>query len=196
MEKLRDEKASSWNLPATVDLRAFYNGQKLFYARQAIYIITQIPTLVSDTEYNTVARAFADAGDDEEALRYCEKAIAAAPSDYYKALNIRSYAGILVRSGQLELGRQKYEEAIKLVGGNTDNALWFRGETLQRWARIESMRGDQASADELFNRAHAEYTTIDFLPRQREGLANLQAIREKKTMPEKLNLAAEESTHK
>src|SRR5438309_741914 len=53
MEKLREEKASTWNAPQVVNLKAFYNGQKLFYARQAIYVANQIPRLVSDSEYNS-----------------------------------------------------------------------------------------------------------------------------------------------
>lgn len=193
MEKLREEKAPVWNEPQVVSLKAFYNGQKLSYARQAIYVAKQIPNLVSDGEYNSIARAFVDAGDDPEAFLYYEKAIAAAPDAFYKATNLRGYGRVLIRAGRVEEGRQRFEEALTLVSEGSDSAHWFRAETLQRWAQIEAWREDRPFAEQLLERARTEYSAIKFPPRCSEGLANLAHMRKAISPTPKPNTIPEEA---
>lgn len=175
--RLRGEQASKWNDSSNVAQRSFYNGQKMFYARQAIYVAKQIPKLVTDSEYSSIARAFSDADDDKSAFLYYEKAIAAAHDSYYRAINIRGYARLLIRANRVAEGRKKFEHALSLVGGGTDSEKWFRAETLQRWGEVEALRGDQASSECLFERASGEFSTISFAPRRKEGLQNLSGLR-------------------
>src|SRR5262245_54596607 len=58
VEKLRQERRDDWHEPAVVNLRAFYNSQKMLYARQATYLIEQLPQIASEVDFNTLARAF------------------------------------------------------------------------------------------------------------------------------------------
>ena len=175
VEKLRSENTDDWNTSRIVNFRSFYNGQKLFYARQALYVAEQIPNLVTDVEYNSIARTFGDLDDDDSASKYYELAIAATNSPIFKASNLRGYGRLLIRMGKLEQGRKRFSEALAAVSGESDSAHWFRAETLGRWAQIEL---DIQSADfnGLFTRAKAEYELIKFPPRKAEGLANLELI--------------------
>lgn len=175
--KLRQEKAESLNEPAVVSLFSFYNGQKVFYARQAVYVAEQIPHLVSDAEYNSLARAFVDVDDDQHALLYYEKAIAAANGPLYKATNLRGYGRILIRMGKLNEGRAAFKESLSLVSGSSDSSRWFQAETLQRWAQIEAGAGERTNAEDLLSDAEALYTAIQFPPRRNTGLRNLAAVR-------------------
>lgn len=176
IEKLRLEKFDIWGTPPLANMRSFYNGQKLFYAKQAIYVAEQIPKLVSDAEYNSIARAFSDLDDENTAFRYYELAIAAATTSISKATNLRGYARLLLRNGQEELGRKRFSEALELVSDGTDSAHWFRAETLQRWAQIEAEFCETTSAD-LFDKAEKEFNRIFFPSRRTEGLINLQSVR-------------------
>lgn len=174
---LQQEKASSLNTPAVVNLLAFYNGQKVFYARQAVYIADQIPRLISDSEYNSIARAFLDVGDDFSALDYYQKAISAATGPLHKATNLRGLGRTLIVMGKMEDGRRAFNEALSLVADSSDSSLWFQGETFQRWAQIEAASGDSANARKHLDAAEARYTSIQFLSKRSAGLNNLKAIR-------------------
>lgn len=185
--KLREENQDKWNDPIVLDFRSFYTGQKMFYARQAIYIAKQIPNLVSDNEYNSLARAFADADDDASALMYYEKAIKVAPEPYYKAINMRGYGRLLIRTNRIEEGRKQMTLALSLVNGHTDSEKWFRAETLQRWAQIEATQKGGDLSTHLFERALTEYSSISFEPRRREGLENLSNLRKSGTTAEDRN---------
>jgi tetratricopeptide (TPR) repeat protein len=175
--KLEQEKAGTLNEPSTVNLRAFYNGQKLFYARQAVYVASQIPHLVADAEYNSVARAFLDVDDDENALLYYRKAIEAASEPLYKATNLRGLGRTLIRIGKEAEGRSAFSEALDLVPGTSDSSLWFRAETNQRWAQVEAAAGRAAEAKKLLDDAESGYRSIRFPSRRSTGIKNLQAVR-------------------
>jgi len=190
-EKLRQEKAGSLNEPAVLNLFSFYNGQKLFFARQAVYVADQIPHLVSDAEYNSLARAFLDVDDDQNALFYYEKAIAAASGPLYKAINLRGYARTLLQMGKIDEGRTAFKNSLSLIPTGSDTSLWFQGETLQRWAQVEAAVGDHANADRLLREAEGRYSSIKFPPRRNSGLKNLTAVRKALFSPQPSQLEKE-----
>ena len=181
--KLELEKAGTLSEPAVLNLRAFYNGQKVFYARQAVYVSEQIPGLVSDAEYNSIARAFLDVDDDETGVRYYEKAIAAADGPMYKATSLRGLGRILIRMGETVRGREAFSESLSLVPGPSESANWFQAETFQRWAQIESAAGNHAEAEKLLEKSALRYSAIHFPPRRIGGLANLDAARKRLSLP-------------
>lgn len=177
--KLEIEYEDSLSNPEVVSLRSFYNGQKIFYAHQAVYLIEQIPTLVSDAEFNSVARAFLDVGDDENAVLYYKKAIRAAKNSMYRATNLRGLGRTLVQMNKQDEGRGAFEEALSLASGKADSQLWFQAETLQRWAHVESAAEENQMAAQLLVEAEARYSSIQFSARRTAGLKNLAALRRK-----------------
>lgn len=180
VEKLRQEKLDDWNHPAIISLRSFYNGQKLLYARQATYLIDQLPKIASEVDFNSIARAFGDNDDDKEAASYFEKAIEASSGrPLYQAMNFRGYARMLFRVGRIADGRQAYERAISLVVEKSDSSHWFQAETTQRWAEIEADIGNREQAISLLERAYALYDLIKFPTRRTEGVRNLESIRKR-----------------
>jgi tetratricopeptide (TPR) repeat protein len=175
-EQLKREAAGNRNTPAIVNLRSFYNGQKLFYARQAIFLMKQAPKLVTEVEYNSLARAFASNDDLPEADSYYRQAIAVSPTPFYKAINLRGHARILFALGRVKEGRTAFQEALKLVAADNDPNMWFHGETYQRWAALERDYQNHKQADERFKDAETAYKAIRLPARQNDGLANLRAM--------------------
>lgn len=175
--KLEQEKAGSLNEPSVVNLKAFYNGQRLFYARQAVYVATQIPSLVSDAEYNSLARAFLDLDDDENAVLYYRKAIRAASAPLYKATNLRGLGRTFIRMGNEAEGRAAFSEALKLSAQTTDSFLRFQADTLLRWAQIEAAAGHAKEARQHLDDAESRYQAIKFPSRRSSALNYLQAVR-------------------
>jgi tetratricopeptide (TPR) repeat protein len=175
-EKLRREATDRRNEPDIVNLRSFYNGQKLFYARQAIFLIENA-RVVTEAEYNTIARAFASNDDFIEADRYFQKAIAAAPTPFYKAINHRGHARVLFALGRVKEGQDAFKKALELVNAEGDINKWFHGETYQRWAMLEREYQDYDEAEARFHDAELAYQAIRLPGRQKEGLSNLSAVR-------------------
>jgi tetratricopeptide (TPR) repeat protein len=181
--KLEQENANSLNEPTVTNLRSFYNGQKIFYAHQAIYLIEQIPDLVSDAEYNSVARAFLDVDDDENAVKYYRRAIDVATTNLYRAINLRGLGRTLIRMNMTSEGRESFEKSLALVAGQSDSDLWFQAETLQRWAQIEAAASELEMAQRLFQQAEDRYRSIRFPARRSTGLKNLTAVIRKASQP-------------
>jgi tetratricopeptide (TPR) repeat protein len=176
--KLRQERRCHRNDPDVVGLFAFYNGQKMLYARQATYLIAQRPDIASEVDFNTIARAFADNNDDEGAILYYEKAITAtAHKPLYQAMNLRGYANVLFRLRRDTEARQANERALSLVVEKSDSSYWFQAETLQRWAAMEASVGNREPAAALLENAGERYGLIRFPPRRGEGLRNLERLR-------------------
>jgi len=173
-EQLRREAADDRNNPAIVNLRSFYNGQKLFYARQAIYLMDQAKH-VTEVEYNSLARAFASNDDLPQADDYYERAISVSPTPFYKAINLRGRARILFALGRVDDGRAAFIEALELVAADSDPNMWFHGETHQRWAALERDYQNHKEAEARFKDAELAYKAIRLPARQREGLNNLMA---------------------
>jgi tetratricopeptide (TPR) repeat protein len=174
--KLLQEKAALLNDPAVTNLLAFYNSQKISYARQAVYVADQIPTLVSDVEYNSIARAFLDAGDDQSALTFYDKAVRAS-SGIHKATNLRGLGRTLLQLGKTEEGNRTFNEALSLMADGSDSSLWFQAETFQRWAQVEANWGNIATASKYMDEAEVLYEKIGFEAKRNSGLKNLAALR-------------------
>jgi tetratricopeptide (TPR) repeat protein len=184
-DKLMFENADKSADPYFVGRRSFLNGQKRFLARQAVYLMDQIPDLVTDFEYNRVADAFSSVGDYRLSDKYYVKAIEATDNvedpdtkAYYASMSMRAFARSLFEQRLIEEGRKRYQESLDLIRPDTDLNRYNNAETHQRWALAEADVLEWNEAEDHINKARSFYQSIVNRGRRAQGLANLAKIEE------------------
>lgn len=150
--------------------------QNGFLLQQAVYLMDQVPHLVTAVEYNTVAFAHAEAGDLIQAERYFTKAIEVCPNDYARSGALRSYGTFLFAQHRHEEGREQFRRAIPLLKGADNFARAARGIAYQTWAWNELHNATSPKrAEELFESAKSEFSGIDNEGVRRDLLRGLEA---------------------
>ena len=177
-DKLKYESADKPSDPYVVGRRSFLNGQKRFFARQAIYLMGQVPKLVTDFEYLAVADAFSQMGEFKQANAYYEKAIRASKKEpYYRSIALRAYARNLFNQNNVQDGRTAYQDSLNLISLDSDFNFFHAGETYQRWATVEADNSFLNEAKQLFESSRETYEKIQNPGRRKQGLANLEEAR-------------------
>ena len=139
--KKLDVAISNAKAEDTTGLRSIRNTvrqQRDSMSRQAHYLITQVPKLVSDIEYAAAARALAT-DDPELADKYWNRAI-----EVSKGLGLgkhrRSYAIFLYAQHDYKSGQGQFEQAVKSLAPGGDNHRWETMWTYLNWAECEEKR--------------------------------------------------------
>lgn len=173
-EKLVHEYEKNEYAPYAIAMDRMLNHQNNSFARQALYLINQVPSLVSDVEYLTVSDALNLLGDVAQAEEYKIKAIEASPSRFYKSLNQRSYARFLFFEGRYDEGRKYYEASLQSFSDTTNAARWIQAQTFMLWAEAEAEANLLNNAEELYKRARLTAKQIsNKVPRTRSlGIIN------------------------
>lgn len=136
-----------------VNLRRMHNAQRRYLAKHAEYMISHIPDLSTDIDYNMLAQAFRSIGDYDKAQKYWELCVAKSESELILAMNLRGYANFLFFQGNPQLGRKKYQESLELPLPDTDNVRRDRTDTYAMWARVEMDFGYKGEALRLCEQA-------------------------------------------
>lgn len=144
-----------------VVLRRMYNSQRRYLASHAEYLAEQIPALITEIDYNLLAGAYHSIGDYSKTQHYWSLCVEKSPSDVIRAMNLRGYARFLFALKGVELGRQKFDEALSLFRPDTDPSLRERADTYAMWAKIEHDFGFKAESVSLKLQALAEANKID-----------------------------------
>lgn len=153
------------------------NQQNAFLLQQAMYLSEQIPSLVTTVELNTIAVANANAGDLIVAEKYYQRAIGAAPTDYYRSLAIRSYAAFLFPQRRFEEGREEFRKAVTLLKGGDNVVRVTNGVTYQMWAVSELQSGaTRQTIEDLLQKARNEFSGIDNQFLRESSLQGLDAL--------------------
>lgn len=144
------------------NVSSILNQQNAFLLNEAIYLIDQIPELVTSTEYDTIAAANANSGHIILAEKFYRKAIEAASTDYYKALTLRSYARFVFSQRRFEEGREHFRKSIASFKGGDNLVRITNGWTYQIWAWCErNFAHAESRVDELLESAKTELNGID-----------------------------------
>lgn len=152
------------------------NQQNAFLLNEAIYLIDQIPDLVTTIEYNTIAAANANSGQIIVAENYYLKAIAIAASNYHKALATRSYANFIFAQRRFEEGREQFRKSIALLKGGDNIVRLQNGLTYQIWAWNERNNAQsEGRPEELFESARTEFNGIDNEVAKQDAVKGLEA---------------------
>lgn len=132
-----------------VALRRMHNTQRRYLANHAEYLVEQIPSLVTDIDYNLLAQAFRSIGDYDKVQKYWELCVDKSESNVIRAMILRGYANFLFFQGNPQLGRKKYQESLELPLPDTDNIRRERADTYALWARVEMDFGFKGEAQRL-----------------------------------------------
>ncbi|HEX6639783.1 MAG TPA: hypothetical protein VF215_01655 [Thermoanaerobaculia bacterium] len=123
--------------------------------RQAIFLAAKDQKHVADVEYVCIARALVYSGDLPAAKDYWQRAVAASPSAYYRAINTRAFADYLFANGRHEEARTRYREALSLLDGTSDFVRNVNIYTYQMWMVSEAanLPAPYNGADECYRNA-------------------------------------------
>jgi tetratricopeptide (TPR) repeat protein len=144
-----------------VVLRRMYNSQRRYLASHAEYLADQIPKLITDIDYNLLAGAYHAIGDYSKTQHYWELCVEKSPSNVIRALNLRGYARFLFALKHVDMGRQKFVEALNLLKPDTDPSLRERADTYAMWSKIEYDFGFEADSISRKLQALAEANKIN-----------------------------------
>lgn len=172
--KLSIEKATERYSPQVNGMFSFFNDQRAFLVRQAVFLADQIPKHVSDIEYSLIARALGNAGDHVSALIYWSKCINASKNSIQRAIGLRAFGFYRFEQGDPDGGRKCIKESIELVGEKDDFCKHTTGETYQRWANFEKNHGDAFEFDRLRDCAQRIFNSIQSKSLRTHGLSILE----------------------
>ena len=128
---------------------------------QATYLADQIQELVTPVEYSTIAMASAQMGNYPRANLCAKRAVEMSKDNYFKAIASRIYANILFTQGEVERGRQYFNLAVSLLGGEDNLDYYTKGFTYQFWAVNEkTFAPSDNRGEKLFENARNEYKKI------------------------------------
>ncbi len=139
---------------------SYFTEKQKFFAKQASWIMEQIPSLVSDSEYNLVARALYSSYDWFNAEKYCKIAIEASKEEFNMIANIRSYADFLYLTGRSEEGAEQYKNALQILPSNNDYNRSVNGYTYMMWFNNEAFAENTDPAISKYQKAKQEFESI------------------------------------
>lgn len=177
--KLSIEKAADRHTPEVNGMFSFFNDQRAFLVRQAVFLADQIPAHVSDIEYSLIARALGNAGDHVSALTYWSKSIAASKDTLQRAMRLRGFAAYHFEQGDVDSGRKCVKESVSLLAGDDDFRKHTVGETYLRWANLERDAGDALEFGRLMDCAREAFSSIKSKPLRAHGVAVLESSTKK-----------------
>ena len=178
--KFSIEKEAERHTPTVNAMFSFFNDQRRFLARQAVFLAEQIPEHVTDVEYGLIARAFDNMGDQTLADLYWQKCVSVSQGDYARGLNLRGYAAYQFGQGSYVEARRSYAASIGANAGDSDRARHTVGETYMRWAVNEVENGFKTESESLFERSKVEFEGVR-VPRLRAH--GLQSLAETRPVP-------------
>ncbi|HMH20780.1 MAG TPA: hypothetical protein VK563_03340 [Puia sp.] len=134
--KLRQDN-ELFNSEGVIDLRRNYNSQRRILIAHADFLVTKYDSLTTDIDCNLLADAYSAIGDYGKADSYWIKTIEKSQSNPIEHMSLRGYARFLFFQGKFEIGRGKFEEALKIDLPETDDYKRQKADTYFMWASVE-----------------------------------------------------------
>lgn len=136
VSKLKQDQAL-FNSANGIELRRMYNSQRRILIAHADFLVSRYDSLTTDIDCNLIAGGYEAIGDYEKAEIYWVKTIEKSISNPIRHMNLRGYARFLFHQGKFQLGRSKYEEALKVELSDTDDNRRLISDTYLMWASTE-----------------------------------------------------------
>ncbi len=177
--KLRHENANKFDLHLD-GLSRIINDQRSAYARQAVYLIKQIPDVVSSNEYVTIATSLTSLGDVPQAEAFWLQAIKTCTDPLLKVFHSRGYANFLFINNRFEEGRKYYKRALVAAedtAGDAEYNKWTRAQTYQMWAEAEGRAEFYKEAKALYEQGRIAAEQLRYPERRRFALGLLEESR-------------------
>ena len=184
LNKISIETAKLWEdglTPPEQNLLNIYGQQAVSLTRQAIYLADQIPTRVSDVEYGTLASGLVNLGNMSQAEEYFRKSVEQSPDPFSKAMNKRGYAYFLFSVGNVERGRQTFQESLETFDSPGDLNWYAKGSTYLRWAISEAIFTSPQAGEEKFRAAWDAFAHISIPMQQANARREYENMRQELT---------------
>ena len=134
-----------------IGLRRVYNSQRRILIAHADFLVTKYYILATEIDCNLLAGAYQNIGDYEKAEIYWAKTIKKSKSNPIKLMNLRGYARFLFFQGKFQLGRSKFDEALKLDLPDTDVYRREISDTYFLWASVEKEFNNYSEVERLIS---------------------------------------------
>lgn len=149
----------------TRSLGVYLAAENALLTNQALAIIDRIPDQISTLEYVSVGNALGFIGNHGAAQRLYERAIEVAKDAYDHVGAHRSLAMSLMTGGDVEGGRDHFDEALTVAerypSPVEDFAAFMDTETEMLWASTESAQNQCAAAKEHAEAARRHATALE-----------------------------------
>jgi tetratricopeptide (TPR) repeat protein len=184
LNQLQLENAKLWSRdpgparPSVLGQSAILNQQNALLTRQAVDLVGRIPHMVSGVEYAMLATALAHLGDLGPADRYWSQAVKRTTEPYFAAIARRGYAGFLFATGDVERGRDQFDQALEVLSGDGDYNAYTAGVTHLMWASGEADARALDRARQQLAEAGRAFSSIDALGLRARADADLAAARD------------------
>jgi hypothetical protein len=130
------------------------------FSRLTSDIAVQIPHLVTDVEYATIASSLGATGDQHKAMELWDKAIKTSKERFYEVKNRQDFAAFLFGIGELEKGRDEFKKTLSVASGGDDVSKYMTGYTYMLQGACERVVGYNESATRYFLDAQQALNTI------------------------------------
>jgi tetratricopeptide (TPR) repeat protein len=132
-----------------VSFKRTFNTQRRYLANHGEFLADQIPNLVTDIDYMSIARACDSAGDYDKAEKFFHLAVEKSPNNGLRATNLRGLARFWFMRGNAQKGRLTYQQSLQLELPDTDTIRRFVSDTYMMWARIERECGYASESQQV-----------------------------------------------
>jgi len=159
-----------------VDMRRILNSKRSYLARHGDFLAEQMSDLVTDADFNNLARAFAAIGDYDKARAYWQRCVAHSSTSLIRSMNLRGYARFLFLLGDIDVGRKAYRESLEAQMPDNDETRRIRADTYAMWMKAERDFGFPEEAARLFDSAIASAKRIGTAKTREEMLGYIESL--------------------
>jgi tetratricopeptide (TPR) repeat protein len=136
-----------FNSEVTIQLRRNYNSQRRILIAHADFLVNKYASVTTDIDYMLLAGAHNVNSNIEQAKSYWELAVLKSRTSQTKHTNLRGYALFLFEIGEIEVGRQKFQEALLISLSQTDSDKHLLADTYLMMSDVEKDFGNKPESD-------------------------------------------------
>jgi hypothetical protein len=175
--KLKGQKDTDFNSEVNILIRRNINSQKRAVLSNAQYLIDRYSNIATESDYNILAGAYKDIGDQALADKYFKLSVNKANSPEILIMNLRGYGNYKFANNEIELGRELYYQATQIELTETDEHCALKCDTYIMFAdherNIDKVNFETCltNAMELLSKIKNEHRKNEMLERIRRRLA-------------------------
>ncbi len=120
INKLKGQKETDFNSESSISIRRNINSQKRAVLSNAKYLIDSYSDISTESDYNILAGAFSDIGNQKLAEKYWKLCVDKSDNPEILIMNLRGYGNYKFANNDIEQARLLYYQATKIDLTKTD----------------------------------------------------------------------------
>jgi hypothetical protein len=129
INKLKGQKETDFNSESSISIRRNINSQKRAVLSNAKYLIDRYSDISTESDYNILAGAYSDIGDQTLADKYWKLSVDKSTNPEVLIMNLRGYGNYKFANNDIELGRELYYQATQIDLTETDEHYILKCDT-------------------------------------------------------------------